>query len=83
MTKDFCCLGAYIFINIESPAEEHRYLVKRLRAKDIEDTMGYVAKLLLYEMEQNLTEKQWEGKVIVVCSLATISLLPVGGTRTV
>ena len=45
------------------PSEEHRYMVKRLRAKDIEDTMDYVAKLFWFEKDQNLTEKQWHKKV--------------------
>ena len=55
--------GAYAFMAIETPQEEHRYLVKRLRAKDIEDTINYVAQLFWYEKHQNITEKQWDKRV--------------------
>ncbi|KAF0312805.1 Potassium channel subfamily K member 4 [Amphibalanus amphitrite] len=67
--------GAYIFIEIELPNEEHRYLVKRLRAKDIDDTMGYVARLFWFEKHQNLTEKQWSKKMRITLKIMETQII--------
>ena len=61
---DVSAPGAFVFIKLEEGNEQHRYILKQNKAKDLEDAYDYISSYLWhYQVETNLTFKKWQKEV--------------------
>ncbi|KAF0304639.1 Open rectifier potassium channel protein 1 [Amphibalanus amphitrite] len=54
--------GAWAFIQLELPAEEQRFALKKVRAADVEDAYNYMSSLFWHYQGKNMTFVQWDRK---------------------
>lgn len=59
----YACVGAWLFIQIESPAEDRRRAKKKRVALDIEDAMKYIINVLWYNNGLKQTKPQYDAIV--------------------
>ena len=56
--------GAWAFIQLELPAEEQRYALKKVRAADVEDAYNYMSSLFWHYQGKNMSFAQWDRQVL-------------------
>ena len=58
--------GAWAYIQLELPAEEQRYALKKVRAADVEDAYHYMSSLFWHYQGKNMSFVQWDRQVGIV-----------------
>jgi len=75
----FAAGGAWVYIQLELPAEEQRYALKRLKAADIQDGMNYMSSLFWHYHGKNMTFQDWDRKVQI--NMRTMEQFIIGATE--
>ncbi|XP_037080376.1 TWiK family of potassium channels protein 7-like [Pollicipes pollicipes] len=63
LVAGFAVVGAWMYVQIELPAEEQRYALKKVRAADINDAYNYMSSLFWHYQGKNLTFAQWDHRI--------------------